>query len=189
VPGRIRQAQVYLKLSADPQCARRSKKHGLSVSVRQRRVPFECDQGRRNRVAYEHVLARFSDCSRQHVPDLDAATAIAIANADIGVLGITGPALTQLRLAPGASRRNRVVQQFCFVAMVVALIWGVFGSHAGTSSAVSFTYTRCESPIGIRETAKSIRARWISLHAAGSTSTPSPREPLCRGYICVLNHI
>ena len=43
VPGRIREAQVYLKLSADSQCTRRSKERGLGLSVCQRRASSECD--------------------------------------------------------------------------------------------------------------------------------------------------
>ncbi len=50
VPGRIREAQVYLKLSADSQGPRRSKEHGLSLSPCQRRASLECQQGRRDDV-------------------------------------------------------------------------------------------------------------------------------------------
>jgi hypothetical protein len=50
VPGRIREAQAYLKLSADSQDTRRSKERGLSLSPCQRRASFECEQGRRNDV-------------------------------------------------------------------------------------------------------------------------------------------
>ncbi len=64
-------------------------------------------RGDRLSMAYEHVLSRFSHCPGQHVPDLDPARTLTIANAHAGVLGNTDLAAAQLCLASGASRGNR----------------------------------------------------------------------------------